>query len=567
MKKSFSGLWISAGIILIILLPFCLIAFDSFLFGDELISYSMANNDMGGFVFSEGRVASYLQNELLADNLSATIANFYDFLLDILNNGKQASFFVYPREAEIEVFSNQQIHDWFFKRSDERFNFGTTWAFSLSDNANSYFYYCILNLLSSIFITLSGTKWVGFIANYVFYDLCLLLIYCISRKIGLSKNKALLSAIIWATSVATIVTVTYIRAYILATFFSLLLVLLHINLVVTLQKEKDSPIGRILTQIFVVYVFGYISHYTNLIVWGSLGLVTFIFSLYTRIEIKKILQYCLSMVCAFVVGFLLDPTSILGLVSKFLNTGGTQVSAVSQMVTHWNDLCSYIFPNTVIFCIVFIAMITSVFITIRKTIWNKENPHSHNPLIIYLACVTAIFFVVVLLGTKRLDYGRILFPVVAILCVETTDSFFRHVIHYRKLASTAAVSIVLITVICGIHGGIQRLAQDNTINAGMSEALNAYHGSDVVYFRCHGNGYTEATHLQHMNSAQVITINTQNWENIADPDFTTEDHILVFFTPDTYNSATTEWITQAGYDLGTCLYDEYSNKIFFATQK
>jgi hypothetical protein len=130
-------------------------------------------------------------------------------LFDILKNKKSAQFFQYARDPEIAVFSNSEIKDWFFKRQDERFNIGTTWLYSLSDDANSYLYYCLLNMVSSLFIGISGTKWAGFILNYLCFLVCLFEIFTISKTIGMSRDKSIISCVIWATSVVTLTTVTY----------------------------------------------------------------------------------------------------------------------------------------------------------------------------------------------------------------------------------------------------------------------------------------------------------------------------------------------------------------------
>ena len=160
-----------------------MIGYDSYVIGDEIISYSIANNDKGGFVFSEGRVAAYVKNEIAGETLSDTMNNIVSFVTDIVKNKTSADFFVYPRNPEVQLFSKEEIACWMQKNSDEFFNIGTTWLYSLSDDANSYLYYCLLNVSSSLFPNLSSTKWIGFFVNYLFYIICLICMYAVCKKL------------------------------------------------------------------------------------------------------------------------------------------------------------------------------------------------------------------------------------------------------------------------------------------------------------------------------------------------------------------------------------------------
>ena len=54
----------AATIVLLLLLPVFYMAIDVFFTGDEVVTYSMANNAEGGFVFSQGRISDYLSHEV-----------------------------------------------------------------------------------------------------------------------------------------------------------------------------------------------------------------------------------------------------------------------------------------------------------------------------------------------------------------------------------------------------------------------------------------------------------------------------------------------------------------------
>lgn len=542
------------GLLLTLILPFLAMEYDTYITGDEVITYSMANNDKGGFVFSKGRVASYIENEIFDETFSDTIINFKNFVIDILRNKKSALFFQYEREPEVAVYSNSEIKDWFSKRKDERFNIGTTWIHSLSDDANSYLYYCLLNFVSSLFIGISGTKWVGFILNYLFFVFCLLEIFRLSRTIGMSEMKSIVACVIWGTSVVTVTTVTYIRAYICATAFALLLIQLYVNLFKKIKNDIHYRFGKDLIWIIVVYVFSYITHYTNAIVLGSLAFVLLLFLIKKRLKIKRIVLYCFGTVATIGLGIAADPTSVVGLASKFLAASGSNISSGEKVLSAWRYLSGTIFPNAVICVLVFLAIIYSIIRYLQK--------NSNNSEYLYLVFSTVVFWVVVIIGTGRLDYGRVIMPVLAILFVNVVENVVKDLINKKGIDVVCCTLIAIVVVTCGICGGRASLAIMNNLQAEVDDALENYSGYNCLYFRHHGNGYQDAVNLRNMSSVQIVTIDTKDWKEFIDRNFTDADKILIFFTENTYSEETMNWVIDLGYSIQGCVYNGESTQIY-----
>ena len=128
------------AIVLLLLVPVFYMGIDEFLSGDEVVTYSMANNDEAGFVFSEGRISEYLSNEVFNNDDKEMISKIFDMGLDVIKNRSRAQILNYPRNPEVRLYSGDEISDWFQKRNYERFNIGTTWLHSLSDDGNSWLY-------------------------------------------------------------------------------------------------------------------------------------------------------------------------------------------------------------------------------------------------------------------------------------------------------------------------------------------------------------------------------------------------------------------------------------------
>lgn len=555
-------LFVLLGLLLTLSFPFFLIGYDSYISGDEVITYSMANNDKGGFVFSEGRVASYIENEIFDNTLSGTFENLKEFVIDILKHKKSANFFRYNRDPEIAVYSNSEINDWFSKRKDERFNIGTTWLYSLSDDANSYLYYCLMNFVSSLFVEISGTKWVGFILNYLFFVVCLLEIFKLSKTIGMSKIKSMVACVIWGTSVVTLTTVTYIRTYVCATALALILIRLHVKLFKKLKDDTNYRFDKDLVCIIVAYVFSYLAHYTNAIVLGSLALVMFLFLIKNKVARKRIVLYCAGIVVALGLGIVADPTSVLGLASKFLAASGGGVTIGEKVISAWKYLSEVIFPNAVICLLVFVAIIFSLIRNIQKkrSISNKSE-------LSYLVFSIVIFFTVVIMSTGRLDYGRVIMPLLTILIVNSVENTTKNLLGNKMgSANVCRILIVVVVVTCGIFGGIKSLSIENDLQTEVNNTLQEYSGYDCLYFRHRAGGYQDVVNLRNMSSVQVVTIDTEDWKERADKNFTNTDKILVFFTADTYCEETEKWIIDSGYSIQGCLYDGESTQICIATR-
>ena len=125
--------------------------------GDEIITYNMANNSDGGFVFSEGRVAGFLKENVIDKSFGRTVSNLIAQGMDVLKNRSRSAFFTYVPDPEVRYYTNDEMADWMEKRDYERFNLPTTWLHSVSDESNSYLYYSLMNIVCSLFPSVSGT--------------------------------------------------------------------------------------------------------------------------------------------------------------------------------------------------------------------------------------------------------------------------------------------------------------------------------------------------------------------------------------------------------------------------
>lgn len=113
---------------------------------------------------------------------------------------------------------------------------------------------------------------------------------------------------------------------------------------------------------------------------------------------------------------------------------------------------------------------------------------------------------------------------------------------------------------------MNRLATENSLQAGVDNALEDYVGYYCLYFRHRSGGYQDVVNLRNMSSAQIVTIDTPDWGQLADQSFDCSDQILVFFTFDTFNEDTTQWVIDAGYQMRERVYAGESTQIYVATR-
>ncbi|WP_026520215.1 hypothetical protein [Butyrivibrio sp. FCS006] len=270
-------------ILVLLLVPIYFMEIDHFIFGDEVITYNMANNKEAGFVFSEGRISDYLRTEVFSgkDGIIKSIASMGK---DLIKHKANAQILNYPRDKEVRLYEAEEVKGWFYKAEEDRFDFFNTWIHSLSDDANPWGYYELVNLSSSIFPEISGTKWSAFLVNILFYLGNLLILLAIGKKTGNTYYQNI-AMIIFVGVVSTILTnsVTTLRPYAVASFWATSFAYASICMLERVMAN-EAIASKHLIGIVALYVLGYITHYTMGIVLLSFG-ITLLF--YTNVFYKK----------------------------------------------------------------------------------------------------------------------------------------------------------------------------------------------------------------------------------------------------------------------------------------
>lgn len=535
-------------IIALMIVPVFYMVIDEFFSGDEVVTYNMANNAKAGFVFSQGRISDYLSNEVFTDNGKGLISRLYELGLDVVKNRSQAQILNYPRNPEVRLYSGDEISDWFQKRNNERFNVGTTWLHSLSDDGNSWLYYCLVNISSSIFMGISSTKWAGFIVNIVFHLLTLIILCRLGRKLGndVIQNAGML--VFYGVSFDIIsVTVTNIRPYTVAAFWATLMVYLILGVYEHAIIEKKDMNGKI-PLLIIVYGIGYVSHYTVGAVFASFGIILLLFMLLGRRGQIGIIA--LTGVVGIFFGILLSPESVIGIIKKFFANGAGSDAQTGMAAG--------------IILLMAVAMFIGVIISVIRDRHSIENE------LMYITCAVSLMFIVIVGGTKGFGYARVLFPVTYLV-------IFRWIVIIgSKVAAKYGERLIrnIGVVLMGVYVTVNLLISygykmiENASFLAKETALDGISSDTCYYFRKHAQGYMDTRNLMgRFDKVQVITLDTEGWEDMIELLPANVDHPVVFyFADDSEDEAAKQWMESYGYSNVGDVYIDESTHIYVASR-
>ncbi len=524
--------------VVVALLPIYFMSIDDYFSGDELITYSMANNDEAGFVFAEGKISRYFKNEVFHGSMTQVVGNLVDMAVDVLQNGRESRLLSYNRDPEVKVYSNAEMVDWFAKRQDERFDFYNTWIHSLSDDGNAWFYECLVNFSSSFFITLSATKWSAFLVNYIFYILTLLIIWKIGIQIGNTAihNEIMLSCYgLWH---ATLAIVTNLRAYGVASFWAALLVLTALEIHDVVVNDKKVKTGT-LVKFIIVYAIGFVAHYTIGAILTTYGLALVAFMLISRN--KHVGKIILTGVISLFAGIALAPDSIVGLLFEYSNKGASPMPIM-------------MYPYIISFVIILIALI--IVIIKKKNIVKNS--------MFYMTFSTLLCFLMIIYGTNGIGYARIAYPlafiVIASLLLRGTDKLLSD----WKLPIITAVVIIFAVYNC-ISMYNQKQSENDEVEV-KREVLENLGITDCIYFREHARGYKDTILLRdYFETVQLVTVDTEGWELLTEYDGM-EDSVVCYFTDESESDDEWKWIKSLGYNNFEKIFSNEDTFIYIASK-
>ncbi len=371
MKKLFSEKKICQIILVILVVsiaPVYFMKMDNYLSGDEVVTYGMANAD-NGWMLSKGRVNSYLENEITGEGAADTLRNIAEVGTDILKNRKQAAYFRYPRETETGWYQRETAQGWFCAKQ-RPFSFGRVYFNAMGDDANSFLYYMMVHAASSLMRNTGQLKWQAFSVNYIAFVITLLLLYQIAKYYVKSEKALLCVCLCYGVSVAALDIITYLRTYMVTSALQLALFYFHLKLLSAYKADDRKAFQRYTKLLLLIYPLGYAAHYTTGLWAAALGIYTIYYmcrSSATKTKKEYLKKYIIRGVVAIGVGILIDPISIIGLLSKLSGTTGKNL--YTPLIGGLEAVIKNIFGNSGFF-LAFLLMVIINAIYVKKQ--NKE---------------------------------------------------------------------------------------------------------------------------------------------------------------------------------------------------
>ena len=345
------------------------------------------------------------------------------------------------------------------------FDYGMVWRNQASDT-HPPFYHVLLHTLCSFFPG-QFSKWFGISINIV----AMLIIAILAYRIGLIlfKNNWVLSLcgmIAYLVSISTITQVTFIRMYVVLQIFTSAILYLHL-----LQIEnRISRSWKFWIGLYLVTVFGTMTQYYYLIFAFFLAGGYCVYLLFQK-KWKDILGYILVMIVSAVTVLAVFPAIVTHLFHK--EVGEIAVSNAMnlpnirlRLATMFGAVSEQIFGNQ---CKLFIA-IAVVFIAVYIIRWLRERQLKNQLRKLYactgnLFCIswgicieTALFyFIVVSLITPYLceRYLSPIFMIVILLAVGVAYYMLQTLLKSDMLPYYLVVALAMAPMLIKLNGGLE----------------------------------------------------------------------------------------------------------------
>ena len=540
-KQIRHGVALLAVIILILAITGGYMAIDCYLVGDEVVTYGMANSTDKGWMLSTGRIRAYFEDEILTDSVAQTIQNIAAFGMDLAKNRRGAAYFSYPRPEECGWYGKEQISDWFSIREDERFHLWDVYLNAMGDDANSYLYYELVHLSGSLFPAISATKWSAFLVNAVALVAVLLLLYGIAGYFTADTKRQLLVCLLFGCSVGCLDLSTYLRAYMLAMAFQLALLLVHLKLYQAMRDGMEKAVRRDIAGLLVLYLLGYIAHYTTGVWAVVLGIATLVWlkkNLTGQERKKNTRRYLICGILAVGIGILLDPMSVLGLFSKLSGTGTSPAQAIKESAA---GFVASVFGNVLWmagFCILFVINLVR---SVRKA-EKKDNR------LVWLEWLLAGYCALIVL-TTRFPYFKVAYPLMFLVIVMELSFFAETTQRPHRIKMVYSILAVVFTCSSLVYTYYNKNTEVR-VSDQVEAALEAADTDRLILIREHAEGYECFPLLGRYESVYVLTSGEEKLDALlADTLIGEQKDITILITNTKADARTFQgWVSGYGFE-------------------
>ena len=237
-----------------------------------------------------------------------------------------------------EPYLNQWLPASFWVNSvvvdpDHTFSYDSVF-YNMSLDNQPPFYFMVIHTICSLFPG-EFSRWFGIVPNLLFFVLGQLTLYMIGLKLFGKNATALGLCLLYGSCWGTINNVMLIRMYTMLTFFAILTYWVHLQMIEEVKEFKEQQFSKkTLILVFIISVFGFLTHYFFLVYASYMFLGTVLLLLfYHRTHMIK--RYFFTLLGALLSCVLINPC----IPAQFIGTTGEHGSKI------WHNLYQPDFLN------------------------------------------------------------------------------------------------------------------------------------------------------------------------------------------------------------------------------
>ena len=332
-----------------------------------------------------------------------------------------ATYGLTPTDEEWK--STDEIISEFQVAKNERFSYGMV-ALMQSYDVHPPLYYFILHTVCSLTPDIFS-KWQGLSINLVFFMLTFILIAKIAGLLTQGNQKVILSScLMYGFSPAVLSGVTFIRMYMMLTFFCLLFLYVHC---LAIKNDKKTFLGFYLPVILITYL-GFLTHYYFIVFIFFVGISTF----FSMLFIKKTRKHATCYAAMIAGGLLLAVMSYPACLSHiFRGYRGTEAQdAFFDLSNIWmrlsfftNLLNGYLLAGTFFSVLLIILLLFLTYQYNHKPFIFHDNQMTAKRRMFYLTLITITGYFLIVAKTALLNaeeairYEMPVYGLIILLCV------------------------------------------------------------------------------------------------------------------------------------------------------
>lgn len=521
-------------------------------FVDEVNTFSMANSQTGGFVYSSGRVGKYLEEKVFADSIMETVESLFGVAKDVIINRGRSDFFQMDPPAETRWYTPDEIEKIFRTGSGERFDYLNVLKNSLSDESNPFLYYALIHTVSSLFpYDLSYSKWVGGIVNLLFFIGIVFLVYIMVIGLDRSRTSAAFIAAFASTSTGLISRVPYCRAYVASNFFILLICFFHILIYGSMKKAESIVLHRKLVGLSITIILGFYTHYSTTIYAGTVFFVFWLICLFKKMPGKLVMSYVRCLILSGIVCVFTWPVSVFGMLKKFIEEktgkGKLDLSILMKMLF---TLFSYVNSRRVL---VFIFMILFGLAVVAVFLKKQEDDH-------IVGCSVFMVLTVFISGTVITMFLDIRYTVMLSALFSTGLALLFCGCLKEKIFVPALSALIILNLVVAVQAGN---GKDNGAYYYYKEIAEKHEGETALFVRHYKMNYEVAPQLSYYGRSLVITRPNVELDEYTDDEKLEGDRLIVYvYNDDEAINEVRHFVTKKlGYGSFRDLFENNEEKI------